>query len=74
MSSFLIKYQRRSGVLDIQAFDSFVEATKIRLKLDKENHDPDLEIVAVLGKAKSIYENPILATFPQPKSLYLYAS
>ncbi|AEG83391.1 MULTISPECIES: hypothetical protein [Corynebacterium] len=52
MSSFLIKYQRRSGVLDIQAFDSFVEATKMRLKLDKENHDPDLEIVAVLGKSE----------------------
>ncbi|WP_368266257.1 hypothetical protein [Corynebacterium ulcerans] len=52
MSSFLIKYQRRSGVLDIQTFDSFVEATKMRLKLDKENHDPDLEIVAVLGESE----------------------
>ncbi|MBH5302078.1 hypothetical protein BRL53_05620 [Corynebacterium ulcerans] len=52
MSSFLIKYQRRSGVLDIQAFDSFVEATKMRLKLDKENDDPDLEIVAILGETE----------------------
>lgn len=52
MSSFLIKYHRRSGHLVLEKFESLVEATKRRLELDKENNDPDLEIVAVASQSE----------------------
>lgn len=52
MSSFLIKYHRRSGKLALEKFESLVEATKRRLELDKENNDPDLEIVAVASQSE----------------------
>lgn len=53
MSSFLIKYHRRSGHLVLEEFESLLEATKKRLELDKENNDPDLEIVAVASASES---------------------
>ncbi|APQ42466.1 hypothetical protein [Pasteurella phage PMP-GADVASU-IND] len=52
VSSFLIKYQRRSGHLVLEKFESLLEATKKRLELDKENKDPDLEIVAVASQSE----------------------
>lgn len=47
MTAFLIKYQRRTGKLELEKFDSLRDATVERLKLDRVNTDPDLEIVAV---------------------------
>ncbi|CAB0730691.1 hypothetical protein FRC0088_01582 [Corynebacterium diphtheriae] len=52
MASYLIKYHRRSGNLDITRFDSLIEATIKRLELDKTNTDPELEIVAVASESE----------------------
>lgn len=52
MSSYLIKYHRRSGNLDIFEYESLVEATLKRLELDRVNTDPDLEIVAVASESE----------------------
>lgn len=52
MSSYLIKYHRRSGHLDIFEYESLVEATLKRLELDRVNVDPDLEIVAVASESE----------------------
>lgn len=53
MSSYLIKYHRKSGHLDITEYDSLLEATMKRLELDKANVDPDLEIVAVASESEA---------------------
>ena len=53
MASFLIKYHRRTGDLEILEFASLREATLRRLALDKTNDDPDLEIVAVASESKA---------------------
>lgn len=47
MSAFLIKYHRSSGKVEVNQYDSLVEATRQRLMEDRLNQDPDLEIVAV---------------------------
>ena len=52
MTAYLIKYQRRTGVLDLKKVDSLRDATVERLKLDRLNTDPDLEIVAVASASE----------------------
>lgn len=52
MTAYLIKYQRRTGAVALEQFDSLREATVERLKLDRENTDPDLEIVAVASASE----------------------
>ncbi|SDR82775.1 hypothetical protein [Corynebacterium timonense] len=52
MTSYLIKYQRRTGTVKVTAFDSFRKATSERLRLDRENDDPDTEIVAVASESE----------------------
>ena len=52
MTAYLIKYQRRTGVMDLEQFDSLREATRERLKHDRFNTDPDLEIVAVASASE----------------------
>ncbi|AQQ15771.1 hypothetical protein CGLAU_09095 [Corynebacterium glaucum] len=47
MPAFLIVYSRRSGAVSCQEFPSLVEATRERRRLDRQNSDPDREIVAV---------------------------
>ena len=47
MPAFLIKYQRRTGQVEYQEYESLIEATLQRLLMDKENDDPDLEIAAI---------------------------
>lgn len=47
MSAFLIKYHRSSSKVEVNQYDSLVEATRQRLMEDRLNQDPDLEIVAV---------------------------
>ncbi|SER77667.1 hypothetical protein CCYS_05995 [Corynebacterium cystitidis DSM 20524] len=47
MTSFLIKYHRRTGELELTPYDSFRDATLERLRLDGTNDNPDLEIVAI---------------------------
>lgn len=47
MPAFLIVYNRRSGAVHCREFSSLVEATRERRRLDRENSDPDREIVAV---------------------------
>lgn len=53
MTAYLIKYQRRTGVMDLKQFDSLRDATRERLKLDRLNTDPDLEIVAVASASEA---------------------
>lgn len=53
LSSFLIKYHRRTGALKILKFDSLREATLRRLELDKTNNDPNVEIVAVASESEA---------------------
>ena len=53
MASFLIKYHRRTGDLEILEFTSLRDATLRRLELDKTNDDPDLEIVAVASESEA---------------------
>lgn len=47
MPAFLIDYNRRSGAVNCREFSSLVEATRERRRLDRENSDPNREIVAV---------------------------
>ena len=47
MPAFLIEYHRKKGTVRCKKFDSLVEATRVRIRLDRMNTDPDLEIVAV---------------------------
>lgn len=47
MPAFLIDYNRRSGRMTYRKFSSLVEATRERRRLDRENEDPEREIVAV---------------------------
>ncbi len=47
MPAFLIEYHRPSGRVSCERYDSLLEATRERLHRDKENFDPDLEIVAI---------------------------
>lgn len=47
MPAFLIDYNRRSGEVSCERFSSLVEATRERRRLDRENDDPEREIVAV---------------------------
>ncbi|KAA8722246.1 hypothetical protein F4V58_09475 [Corynebacterium phocae] len=51
-NAYLIFYHRRSGRVNLQRFDSFVEATKHRLTLDRTNGDPDVEIVVIASKSE----------------------
>lgn len=50
MNAFLIQYERPTGELEVKPFDSLVDATAERLKLDRANSNPDLEIVAVASE------------------------
>ena len=52
MTAYLIKYQRRTGEMALEQFGSLREATVERLKLDRHNNDPDLEIVAVASASE----------------------
>ncbi|PQM75252.1 hypothetical protein [Corynebacterium sp. J010B-136] len=52
MPAFLIKYQRRSGRVEVSKFASLLEATKQRIVLDRKNADPDLEIVAIASHSE----------------------
>ena len=47
MPAFLIEYHRKKGTVRCKKFDSLSEATRERLRLDRSNTDPDVEIVAV---------------------------
>lgn len=50
MKAFLIRYERPTGELEVTPFDSLVNATAERLKLDRANSNPHLEIVAVASE------------------------
>ncbi len=52
MTGFLIEYHRSSGQVHVQAFPSLIAATKERLRLDRLNHDHDLEIAAVASSSE----------------------
>ena len=50
MPAFLIKYNRKSGAVEVSRFESFLEATSERQALALLNEDPDLEIVAIASR------------------------
>lgn len=52
MTAYLIQYHRLTGKMDYEQFDSLREATLARLRLDRINTDPDLEIVAVASESE----------------------
>lgn len=53
MIAYLIQYQRRTGEMALERFDSLRDATVERLKLDRSNTDPDLEIVAIASESEN---------------------
>ncbi|STC97618.1 Uncharacterised protein [Corynebacterium renale] len=53
MKAFLIQYCRKSGAVNVRPLNNLSEATAERLKLDKTNHDPDLEIVAIASESEA---------------------
>lgn len=65
MPAYLITYKRRSGHIDFRKFESLQDATRERLRLDRLNNDPDLEIVAVASDSE--------ANFRQSHSRYFSA-
>lgn len=52
MTAYLIQYHRLTGVVNCDQFDSLRDATLARLRLDRTNKDPDLEIVAVASESE----------------------
>lgn len=54
MPAYLINYDRLSGTVDCSRFDSLAEATRERLRLDRENTDPNREIVAVSSASEDL--------------------
>lgn len=50
MKAFLIKHERPTGEVEVESFDSLVDVTAERLRLDRTNSNPDLEIVAVASE------------------------
>ena len=52
MTAYLVQYQRQSGALVLEEFGSLREATAERLRLDRLNTDPDLEIVAIASESE----------------------
>lgn len=53
MIAYLIQYQRRTGEMTLERFDSLRDATVERLKLDRSNTDPDLEVVAIASRSEN---------------------
>ena len=52
MTSFLIKYRKSSGHVEVESFPSMAEATRERLRLDRTNVNPDVEIVTVTSRSE----------------------
>lgn len=52
MTGFLIRYQKSSGHVTVESFPSMAEATRERLRLDRKNDDPDVEIVTVASRSE----------------------
>lgn len=52
MTAYLIQYHRLTGKVSYEEFNSLRDATLARLRLDRTNEDPDLEIVAVASESE----------------------
>ena len=50
MPAYLIKYHRPTGALEVTEYESLIEGTRARHRLDQVNKDPDVEIVAIGAK------------------------
>jgi len=51
MKTFVISYRRTTGAVEYTEFADFAEAFKLRHRLESENSDPDVEIVALTSKS-----------------------
>ncbi|WP_129658636.1 hypothetical protein [Rothia halotolerans] len=54
MPGFVIEYHRRTGEKKVTEFgqqDGYKRAVKARLAQERTNHDPDVEIVALMGSS-----------------------
>lgn len=51
MKTFVIRYRRSNGEVEITEFTDFSEALKLRHKLESENSDPDVEIVSLTSES-----------------------
>lgn len=54
MPAFLIEYHRPSGRVKCTPFDSLIGATRERIRLDRLNEDPDMELVAISGASENV--------------------
>ncbi|MDO5374129.1 MAG: hypothetical protein Q4F10_11805 [Corynebacterium glutamicum] len=52
MPGYLIEYNRRTGTVNVEDFESLRAATVERLKRDRVNTDEDLELVTVASRSE----------------------
>lgn len=52
MTGFLITYRKSSGHVKVEAFPTMAAATRERLRLDRTNDNPDVEIVTVASRSE----------------------
>ncbi|WP_156160545.1 hypothetical protein [Demequina soli] len=54
MAGYVISYHRKSGISEVHSFegpDGHRAALAERLRLEKTNEDPDLEVVSLVGSS-----------------------
>ena len=52
MTGFLITYRKSSGHVKVESFPTMAAATRERLRLDRTNDNPDVEIVTVASRSE----------------------
>lgn len=57
MPGFVIQYHRSTGEMHLSQYPTLVEATRERLRLDRQRMDEDIEIVAVSAEDRTALEH-----------------
>ena len=50
MPAFVIKYHRKSGAYEVFPFEESFDGLRKRFALERENEDPDVEIVSITAR------------------------
>lgn len=56
MPGFVIEYHRTTGEMNCSEFDSLIDATRERFRLDKLRVSDDIEVVAVSARDRDAVE------------------
>lgn len=56
MPGFLVEYHRKRGDVSVEEYDSLMDALVERLRRDRMNHDPDLEIASIGANSRGDLE------------------